>query len=170
MTWHPELTKASNVSLTELVQKKNTLITNNLFMLGLVKNDNLINSLLDEHCLKEETARWRRFGLQLGVPHYELEKIDERKSTADCMEKLLAVWIQKKEEKATFTEIKRACKSVGNEALAEDLDEILGREEEIDHCCEFCFKLNLLCFVGECLTGRDNIRIKGKESRGTTDK
>ena len=140
--------------------------------------------MLKTYRLEEEAAEWKSFGLQLNIPLNELKEIDEgRLSVDECMTELLRVWIRG-QNVATVSDIKRACRSVdnnrlaeeldtnediqkiisrrvgvGNKALAEGLDEILGREEEIDHCCEFCFKLNLLCFVGECLTDKHNIRI-----------
>ena len=78
--------------------------------------------MLKTYRLEEEAAGWKRFGLQLNIPLNELEEIDEGRLDVDeCMTELLLAWIQG-QKVATVSDIKRACQSVDNNRLAEELD------------------------------------------------
>ena len=78
--------------------------------------------MLETHCLKEISARWRQFGLMLGIPTYELGAIGPRQTIEESLERLLSVWIEKQKQGATVAALIKACKDFGNHALAEELE------------------------------------------------
>ncbi len=79
--------------------------------------------MLDRHCLCELVAEWKSFGMQLGVSYSTLDSWDAGNHTPrGCMEKVLIQWIQHRGREANVRDIVKACGSVGNYALAEQLE------------------------------------------------
>ena len=55
--------------------------------------------------LNEMAPDWHKFGLFLGVSDTDLAKIYQSKNVADCMDKMLLMWIKFKGEEATMEAI-----------------------------------------------------------------
>ena len=73
--------------------------------------------------LKEVIPDWKMFGLHLGLPPDELREIDsDTRTTEECFYDLLCTWIKVKGSAATVSELKRACRNVGDIALAQRLE------------------------------------------------
>ena len=80
--------------------------------------------MLEQYRLKEVTADWKSFGMQLGIPYMELNAFDQGRNTPRrCMEELLIVWIQCRGKNANMSAIIKACEGVGDYALADRLKE-----------------------------------------------
>ena len=78
--------------------------------------------MLVTYKLNEETARWKMFGMHLGIPLRVLDEIDEGQTKVEnCMMNLLVEWMKKRGEAATVQAIIKACEAVDNYALADNL-------------------------------------------------
>ena len=82
-----------------------------------------IDTMLVKYHLREVTSEWRSFGIQLGVPFQELKAIDQGRLTPmDCVEELLDAWIHRRGKDAKITDVIRACRSIGDHSLADNLE------------------------------------------------
>lgn len=59
--------------------------------------------------------------MALGIPVYELKTFNPIRSSEECMEMLLSVWIERQQGEANVSAIIQACQAMGNWALADDL-------------------------------------------------